>query len=234
MFPVSQSGSAAFATSDVDRSRNAAGSRCGSSFSCMLFDVDNTLIDTGPLILWALKHVSPRAVRKGTMEALRTSSPQRILRALGLPGAREAYRKWYTCLGRTAQLLDSNTPAVLEKLRGRGVRLGVVTSSPKWAADLLLTHCDIREYFRNCLVTYGTCRRRKPHPDPIHSAMSKLSCCPDEVLFVGDSRNDVLAAKNAGVCFGLATWGRNVDHRLASICRSVHLRQIRDLLRYAS
>ena len=73
----------------------------------------------------------------------------------------------------------------------------------------------------------------KPHPDPVLNAMSRLSCRPNEVLFVGDAEQDALASKDAGVCFGLATWGRKVDHRLAAICRSVKLNRIRDLLRYA-
>jgi len=203
-----------------------------SAFSCMLFDVDNTLIDTEPLILRTLKHISPRIDHTATM-AIRSSSPQKILRTLGHPGARAIYRKWYTRMARTAKLLEPDTSTALMELRDRGVQLGVVTSSPRWAVDLLLANCGISKFFSNCLVTYGTCRRRKPHPDPVLNAISKLSCRSDEVLFVGDAEQDALASKNAGVCFGLATWGRKVDHQLANIYHSIKLNYIRDLLRYA-
>ncbi|MFQ8717177.1 MAG: HAD hydrolase-like protein [Enterobacter hormaechei] len=40
-----------------------------------------------------------------------------------------------------------------------------------------------------------TCRIKKPHPEPLLLVAGKLSLAPAELLFVGDSRNDILAAR---------------------------------------
>ena len=202
------------------------------AFSCMLFDVDNTLIDTDSLIMQAIAKVNPRFEQVAAKE-LRSTSFQSIMRRSSIPGVQTLYRTWYSRLAKTAKLFALDTPVVLSRLRYRSVRLGVVTSSPRWAVTLLLASCGISSYFSHCLITYGTCRRRKPYPDPILNAISRLSCRPDEAMYVGDADCDALASRNAGVCFGLATWGRKVDQRLAAKYHAIRLTEIRDLLNYA-
>ena len=48
-----------------------------------------------------------------------------------------------------------------------------------------------------------------PDPEPLLLVAEKLALAPGELLFVGDSRNDILAARAAGCCSVGLTYGYN-------------------------
>ena len=50
---------------------------------------------------------------------------------------------------------------------------------------------------------------KKPHPEALHKVMEELNLSAEELLFVGDSRNDILAAQAAGCCSIGLTYGYN-------------------------
>ena len=64
----------------------------------------------------------------------------------------------------------------------------------------------IDKYFKVAILADDT-TKHKPDPEPIYKCLDKISIKPEEAIFIGDSINDYLAAKNAGVDFGYATWG---------------------------
>lgn len=216
----------------VDPTETPGSAKARRVFACMLFDLDNTLVDTKPLVLAAIQRAPRRVTRPTAKEAGSGTSRWGWLRARQ-EGPTSPCRTHYARLLRTVGLLDPDAPQVLSQLRTRGVRLGLVTSSPRWVVDAVLPRCGLTGYFSRCIITYGTCRRHKPHPDPVLRALSKLSCRADETMYVGDSEDDALASGGAGASFALATWGRGVDRLLAGRVRAVALETIRDLLQYA-
>jgi HAD superfamily hydrolase (TIGR01509 family) len=64
----------------------------------------------------------------------------------------------------------------------------------------ILSHYNLADYF-SVVVTSRDVPRPKPHPDMLILAAQRLGFAPDELLFVGDSELDLLAAAEAGVCF---------------------------------
>lgn len=57
---------------------------------------------------------------------------------------------------------------------------------------------------------------KKPHPAPLYLLLGKLGLHAREMLFVGDSRNDIMAAQAAGCpCIGL-TYGYNYGEAIAT------------------
>jgi phosphoglycolate phosphatase len=59
------------------------------------------------------------------------------------------------------------------------------------------------------VVGGDTCERRKPDPQPLNFACNALHVDPLQALMVGDSRNDVLAARGAGLPVVCVPYGYN-------------------------
>jgi phosphoglycolate phosphatase len=103
---------------------------------------------------------------------------------------------------------------LLTDLRQRGVKIAVVSNKHDPAVQTLCAH-----YFDGLLdlaVGGGNSRPLKPAPDSLLYAMAQLEVTPDEVWYVGDSVQDVMTARNAGVKCAAVTWGFQDVPRLAA------------------
>jgi pyrophosphatase PpaX len=86
----------------------------------------------------------------------------------------------------------------LQKLKERQLRIGLVTNNSRKGANLTLEHLGLSGFFHT-VVTRDDCEEMKPDPSPLNKALKELDARPDEAIFVGDSVNDIIAAKEAGV-----------------------------------
>lgn len=86
----------------------------------------------------------------------------------------------------------------LAALSARGWPMACVTNKPFEYATELLRRKQLDAHFR---VVYGgdSLPRRKPDPMPLLAACDALKVTPSEVLMVGDSENDAVAARAAGM-----------------------------------
>jgi len=201
------------------------------AYTCVLFDLDNTLVDTDPLIRVALSKCGCSNVEQLPDELLRETSPVHILQQHGCGQASDDYWPVYDALAADkAQLLDGETPNVLDSLSRRGVRLGIVTSCRKPTTEALLRACGILHFFSRAIVTYGTCRQHKPHPEPILRALVMLQHGPTRAIYIGDCEKDEKASHGAGVHFGLASWARLTEQQCGDMVADVTLNRIRDIL----
>ncbi|HYF59994.1 MAG TPA: phosphoglycolate phosphatase [Burkholderiaceae bacterium] len=109
--------------------------------------------------------------------------------------------------GRSARVYDGVREGLAE-MRARGLRLACVTNKPQAFADPLLERCGLREAF--ALVIGGDALpRRKPDPLPLLHAAASLGARPDETVAIGDSLNDALAARAAGMAVLAVPYGYN-------------------------
>ncbi len=102
-------------------------------------------------------------------------------------------------------------PGVLEGLqawRAAGVRLGVVTNKPGMFTEVLLERMGLAHYF-DAVVCGDTTANRKPHPEPLLHACALLGSTPAENLHIGDSGNDIAAARAAGCPVFCVPYGYN-------------------------
>ncbi|HET8874403.1 MAG TPA: HAD family hydrolase [Gaiellaceae bacterium] len=109
--------------------------------------------------------------------------------------------------------LGASTHALLEALRGRGLKLAVVsnTASPEWLLRPALERQGIRDRV-DAIVLSSEVGKRKPHPAIFQRALSELGVAPDEALFVGDRlREDVFGASRVGMKTMQALWFRADD-----------------------
>lgn len=129
------------------------------------------------------------------------ASPEVLLQLLGADRHRQAlafaatfnYREFIPHMVPEPGLLEA-----LEQLAGR-LPLAIATNRGTSMVEIL-EHFQLRRFFQT-VVTSRDVPRPKPHPDMLLLAAKHLDLAPGELLFVGDSELDRLAAADAGIRF---------------------------------
>ncbi len=100
----------------------------------------------------------------------------------------------------------------LEKLRGVGLKLAVVTDAMNGHAISRLRKAGLLHLF-DVVVSADMTGRKKPDPDSIKLALQKLSVNAKEAILVGDSvRRDIQAGKKIGMVTVYAAYGDRNFH----------------------
>jgi phosphoglycolate phosphatase len=103
---------------------------------------------------------------------------------------------YYEILGTTTIPYDG-VIAGLDCLHGLGLKLACITNKSTRFTLPLLERTDLVHRFEH-VVCGDTYERRKPDPMPLLKTAERFGCAPSELLMIGDSINDVLAARAAG------------------------------------
>ncbi|ELY5145753.1 phosphoglycolate phosphatase [Vibrio vulnificus] len=129
--------------------------------------------------------------------------------------ARELFDDFYQQTGHKLSHLYPTVKETLKELHQAGFTLALVTNKPsKFVPDVLQQH-GIADYFVDVLGG-DSFPEKKPNPIALNWLMKKHQIQPTEMLMVGDSKNDILVAKNAGCAsFGL-TYGYNHGEPIAA------------------
>jgi len=109
-----------------------------------------------------------------------------------------------------ARVLGATTHALLEALRSRGLRLGLVSNAfdPAWLLHRDLEQMGLAERL-DFAVFSSEVGKRKPHPAIFERALEALGVAPEEALFVGDRLyEDVRGAAELGMATVQAVWFR--------------------------
>lgn len=85
---------------------------------------------------------------------------------------------------------------LLDDLRNRGIRTGIVTRNCRAASELSLSITGVQA---DIVICREDSNNHKPHPEPILLALSKLGAEPRNSIMVGDHIMDVQAGKAAGM-----------------------------------
>jgi phosphoglycolate phosphatase len=180
-------------------------------FRAVLFDMDGTLVHTAPDIADGLN----AALCKNGLSAI---DPIRIAdlvgkggqilvkRALAVQGIDDAQLaasvfddyvlEYAQCIGRRGHAFPGAADC-LRELHERGIKLGVVSNALQRYAEATLAHYGLAKYL-SIIVGGDRTAEPKPHPAPMWFACRTLGVAPKETLMVGDSVNDVGAARASG------------------------------------
>ena len=176
-------------------------------YALYLFDFDNTLFDTRCGIEAILREALPvLGVEYGPDsfdECLGLTMDQVYDRYMGDDRSRyrDFERSFMSVVMSDAYLGAPpfpETARVLESLRARGKRIGVVSGKKAYKIVNLLRANGLDGY-PETVVGFDETERHKPFPDPILRGMSFFDVPKDETVYVGDSPNDAMAAEAAGV-----------------------------------
>lgn len=103
----------------------------------------------------------------------------------------------------------------LVQLHSEGHQLVLITNKPSQFVPDLMDYLGISHLFAMMLGANDSIKI-KPHPTPIFKVLGELGVMQSEFVFVGDSRNDIWAAKNAGVTSIALTYGYNYGEPIAN------------------
>lgn len=90
-----------------------------------------------------------------------------------------------------------NVSALLNRLRGRGYRLGLMTNDADANTRAQLRQLRI-EALLEFVAAYDSGYGHKPDPEPVLAFAKFTSITPPEIAVVGDSEHDLVAARAAG------------------------------------
>jgi putative hydrolase of the HAD superfamily len=113
-----------------------------------------------------------------------------------------------------ARQIAANTPALLESLRGRGLKLGLVSNAfdPGWLLHRDLEQMGLAQRL-DFAVFSSEVGKRKPHPAIFERALDALGVAAAESVFVGDRLyEDVRGAGELGMTTVQALWFRADEH----------------------
>ncbi|MEO6699069.1 MAG: phosphoglycolate phosphatase [Paraperlucidibaca sp.] len=96
----------------------------------------------------------------------------------------------------------------LEAAKAQGIALACITNKPLKPANALLDELELSSYF-SVVLGGDSLTHKKPHPEPLQHTLRHFSVSAEHALMVGDSRNDVEAAKAAGVRVLALPYGYN-------------------------
>ena len=190
----------------------------------ILIDVDGTLVDSVPDLAFCVDETMKRIGRtpwgEGPVRDWVGNGVERLVkRALvgrldGEPGAAAFDKALPIFMEIYAQNISKRSllyPGVLrglDELQAMGYILGCVTNKAARFTEPLLRDLGVIEYFK-IVVSGDTTPKKKPDPLPLFYAAERLGVLPDESLMIGDSVNDVTAARQAGFQVVCVPYGYN-------------------------
>lgn len=190
-------------------------------FRAVLFDLDGTLLDTSAEIADALavafrefglppldKPEVERLIGKGVRMLVERALAQAGASGVDLDLAVMRFEKGYEQTVGTRSALFPGAQAAMERLHGAGIPMGVVTNKPRYFTEALLERVGARRYL-SAIVAGDDGFTRKPAPDMLLAACRRMGTDPQLTLMLGDSENDIVAARAAGLPVWCVPYGYN-------------------------
>jgi phosphoglycolate phosphatase len=199
----------------------------GRRVKLLAIDLDGTLVDSAPDIahclgsaLEAIGYAPPGEARTRVWigDGLETLIARAITHAGGTQGESAessegrhsaALRAFLSCYQHNLFVRSRLYPEVLttlDALLARGVRLCCITNKRMSFSQELLVQAGIRDRFE-LLIGGDSLAEKKPSPMQLKFASDTLGVTPNEAALVGDSHQDLRAARAAGFGFVLASYG---------------------------
>jgi phosphoglycolate phosphatase len=186
--------------------------------SCVLFDLDGTLLDTAPDLI----HCLNRAL---SMHGLATVDPETVKPFIsfgaaamineGLKNAVHENLKSEILLT-MLDLYQANIAEhtiffegmieTLNAIEAQGLKWGVVTNKRERFTKPLMIALDLDDRAA-CIISGDTTANSKPHPEPMLAACKEAGVNPRECVFIGDAAHDISAGKNVQMKTLAAVYG---------------------------
>ncbi len=196
----------------------------------VIFDLDGTLLDSVPDLAAAVDAMlvlrgRPPAGRDRVKNWVGNGSLVLVRRALAgniehasvdAAAADAAHRDFLQAYAGEHHLTQvyPGVKTLLEWLQQQGVAMAVATNKPERFVAPLLQEKGLGNYF-SWLVGGDTLPVRKPDPMALLWIIQQAGVTVENTLFVGDSRNDVRAARAAAVKVVAVSYGYNHGEPIA-------------------
>ncbi|WP_186435094.1 phosphoglycolate phosphatase [Rheinheimera sediminis] len=199
-------------------------------FRVIAFDLDGTLVDSAPDILPALnqmmvalgkaqvnlvqvQHWLGNGMAKLVQRALTGQLEPDCCDVAEFHQAQELFIRFYRQTNGSQTRLFDHVPDVLAQLSGL-YTLALVTNKPRQFTEPLLRHLGIEQFFQAvwCADDLG---KAKPDPQMLLALSAQQQVPIADILLVGDSENDIFAARAAGMPVIALSYGYNHGQSIA-------------------
>ncbi len=198
----------------------------------ILFDLDGTLVDSIPDLVVAVNYMLNETGKEPfDEETVRTwvGNGVQVLVKRALSGSvdidenldEELYQRslkifmeFYgenVCKETT---IYEGVKQTLESLKQKGFTLSIVTNKPYDFVGPILEKLEIDTLFE-MIVGGDSLEKKKPDPLPLTHVCEKLGFSIKQSVMVGDSKNDILAAKSANMDTVGVTYGYNYGENIS-------------------
>ena len=172
----------------------------------ILFDLDGTIIDSNEAIVSTFHHAFAvhgfAQPQDEAIEDLIGYPLDSMFTQLGVDEAQvwdfvESYKQKYrTIFKEKTSLLLGAKEAVIEA--SKFASLGIVTTKTGEYSQILMEHLGLMHYF-DVLIGREHVHAHKPSAEPILKALEYFHRQDEEVWMIGDTKLDLLSAKNANI-----------------------------------
>ena len=177
-------------------------------YEVFLFDFDGTLFDTLESSIYvfeeAYAHIGVKVNRDEVLGYTREPIPNSYKRLMGSLDGYAEFIKDIDNLVLSQKVTDMaeiypDVEPILKVLKAANKKVGIVTSNADEHVLDVLNRFGLAKYF-DIIVGNRQAPIPKPSPEPILRTLKLLKYDQsDKVVYIGDSLNDALAAKNAKV-----------------------------------
>ncbi len=190
-------------------------------FSTLLFDLDGTIIDSAPDICASvnqgLETMSRPPISIADTKLLvgfgARTLVEKTLEMTGPAGSEDdidfllsAFLDNYRQNPCEHTVLFPGSRQALERFTKAGIRLGICTNKPEVTCFPVLDALDLRRYFTT-VICGDTLEYCKPDPRHVLHALDEMGADHNDAAFIGDSKDDIEAAKSARLPSVLVTFG---------------------------
>ncbi len=203
------------------------------NINTFFFDLDGTLVDSVPDLAKALnltlidyqrptydentvRHWVGNGARvlverglSGNTNAKSDYTPSEIDAAL------EKFLFYYRTLDTKDTVLYDGVSATLNSLKNRGYKLALITNKPSEFIEPILSSFSLSHLF-SLTIGGDSLPEKKPSARPLLYACETLGVSPSQCVMVGDSKNDIQAAKSANIKSIGLTYGYNYGESIAA------------------
>ena len=191
------------------------------NFKCVAFDLDGTLIDSGPDLLDSLNFV----LRNNHLNTINSS----IIGNLVGGGAEAMIRRGYAYLNKKLdekiipelinQFLEyyesnctkktklyPNILEILKSLKEKEIKICICTNKRQYLAEKIIKELQIDNFF-DVVVGSQKSIQLKPSTEMLEIFLKKLLLKPKDVIFIGDSTKDIIPANILGMTSVFVKYG---------------------------
>ncbi|MCK4842210.1 MAG: HAD-IA family hydrolase [Methylococcales bacterium] len=187
------------------------------NLSCVLFDLDGTLVDTAPDLMACLNQslkshgfdeVSCQQIKPfisygaAVMISQSTESASEQAQAEILETMLSLYQDNIAVHSR----FFSGIEETLQTIESLGLKWGIITNK-KERFTLPLVNAFKLDDRVACVISGDTTAHGKPHPEPMLAACQQANVKPEECVYIGDALHDIDAGKNTNMKTLAAVYG---------------------------
>ena len=179
----------------------------------VIFDLDGTLINSGPDLLESLNYV----LKKKNLPKI----PSKIIGNLVGGGAEAMIRRGFEFLNEkideenVSEMIDifldfyfhnctnktsfyPNIIKIIKVLYKKNVKLAVCTNKKQFLANKILEDFKVSQFF-NIILGSSTKLKLKPSKEMLVACVKKIELNSSECIMIGDSNNDIIPANDLGM-----------------------------------